>query len=309
LIGAAAPALGGCALLALPPQTAALAADPAPGLPARVELDAVPFFPQTPYHCGPAALATVLVQAGFDTGPEALADQVFLPTREGSLQLEMLAAARRAGALPVVLPGELRALFAELAAGTPTVLLQNLGLGFAPRWHYAVLVGFDLQAREVLLRSGTTRRQVLGFTVLERTWARSGHWAFAALPPGRLPASASETAAAEAALGFERANSAPAARAAVHDSLLARWPDNLVALIGQGNARATQGDWAGAAVSFERAAERHDSAAAWHNLGLARWQLGQREAARAAAQRALARAQAAEPQWRDAALALVERTR
>lgn len=254
-------------------------------------------------------MATVLVHAGFVTEPDTLAERVFLPSREGSLQLEMLAAARRAGALPVVLPGELRALFAELAAGTPTVLLQNLGLGFAPRWHYAVLVAFDLPTELAQLRSGTTRRQALDFALLERTWARSGHWAFAAMPPGRLPATAGEAAAAEAALGFERANSAPTARAAVYDSVLARWPDNLVGSIGQGNARAAQGDWAGAATSFERAAARHDSAAAWHNLGLARWQLGQPEAARTAAQRALERAQAAEPQWREAALALIARTR
>lgn len=298
----------GCASW-VPPQTAALRASPPPGLPPHRELDAVPFFPQTPYHCGPAALATVLVHAGFAASPDALADQVFLPAREGALQVEMLAGARRAGALAVRLPGQLGALLQEVAAGQPVVVLQNLGLGFAPRWHYAVLVGYALDARELLLRSGTVRREVLGFTPFEHTWARGGHWAFAVLPPGRLPSTALEADAAEAALGFERANASPAARAAVYDSLLARWPSNLVASIGQGNARAARGDWAGAAASFQRAAEHHDSAAAWHNLGFARWQLGQREAARDAAQRALVRAQASEPQWRDAAQALIERTK
>lgn len=269
----------------------------------------MPFFPQTPYHCGPAALATVLVQAGFAASPESLADQVFLPAREGSLQLEMLAGARRAGALPVRLPGELGALLQEVAAGQPVVVLQNLGLSFVPRWHYAVLVGYSLEARQLVLRSGTTRREMLGFTTFEHTWARGGHWAFAALPPGRLPATAREAEAAEAALGFERANPSAAARGAVYDSLVARWPSNLVARIGQGNARAAQGDWAGAALSFEHAAERHDSAAAWHNLALARRQLGDAEGARVAAQRALARAEAGEPQWRAAAQALVDQSK
>ena len=83
---------------------------------------------------------------------------------------------------------------------------------------------------------------------------------------------------------------------------------DLVARIGQGNARAAQGDWSGAAASFQQAAERHDSAAAWHNLGLALWQTGQRDAARSAARRALARAEAAEPAWREAAQKLVEQT-
>ncbi len=269
----------------------------------------MPFFPQTPYHCGPAVLATVLVHAGFAATPDALADQVFLPAREGALQLEMLAGARRAGAVAVRLPGEIGALLQEVAAGQPLVVLQNLGLSFAPRWHYAVLVGYELEAQQLLLRSGTTRREALGFTPFEHTWARGGHWAFAVTRPGQLPVTAREADAAEAALGFERANPGPAARAAVYDSVLARWPHNLVARIGQGNARAANGDWAGAAASFQQAAERHDSAAAWHNLGLALLQTGQREGARSAARRALARAEAAEPNWRDKALALVGQAR
>jgi tetratricopeptide (TPR) repeat protein len=95
----------------------------------------------------------------------------------------------------------------------------------------------------------------------------------------------------------------------VYDSVVARWSDNLTALIGQGNARAGLGDWRGAALSFERAARRHDSAAAWHNLGLARWQLGERGAALSAAERALARATAGEPAWREAAQRLVDQTK
>jgi tetratricopeptide (TPR) repeat protein len=187
-------------------------------------------------------------------------------------------------------------------------VLQNLGLSFAPRGHYAVLVGHDMGRREFVLRSGIVEREILGFELFERTWARGGHWAFVALAPGRLPATALEADALDAALGFERAMASPAARAAVYDSLVARWPGNLPALIGQGNARAALADWAAAAASFERAATGHDSAAAWHNLALARWQLGQRDAARAAAQRALARAQAAEPAWLEAARTVVVQT-
>jgi hypothetical protein len=307
---AALPWSAGCAVLSPTPQLDALERALPAGVPARVELDAVPFFPQTPFHCGPAALATVLVHAGFaQVTPEGLADQVFLPAREGALQVEMLAAARRAGAVPVALPGEFGTLFSELAAGVPLIVLQNLGLAIAPRWHYAVLVGYDLPRREVVLRSGTTRREMMAMSLFERTWARGGHWVIAALPPGRWPASAREVDAVQAALGFERAIADPAQRLKVYDSLVARWPDNLPGLIGLGTASAGLADWPRAAAAFERAARAHDSAAAWHNLALARWELGQRDAARDAAQRALARAQAAEPIWRDATQALVERLR
>jgi tetratricopeptide (TPR) repeat protein len=294
---AAAAAAGGLAGCAAVPFEAP------PGLLPRTELRGVPFFPQTPFHCGPAALATVLVHAGFRTSPEQLADAVFLPSREGALQLEMLAAARRAGALAVPLPPGMESLWREVAAGTPVVVLQNLGLAIAPRWHYAVAVGYDVAAREALLRSGTTEREVMSFDLFDRTWARSGRWAFAALPPGHLPLTAREDDAAQAAVAFERA-AAPSAVLRSYEAVLGRWPDNALAGLGLGNVRARLGDWRGAAGAFERVARRYDSAAAWHNLALARRQTGDIAAARVAAHRALERALSDEPQWLDAARAL-----
>jgi tetratricopeptide (TPR) repeat protein len=303
LVSGTAACLSGCAVFDDPPQTAALAVAAPAGLPPRTELREVPFFPQTPYHCGPAALATALVHVGLEATPNTLADAVFLPAREGSLQIEMLAAARRFGALAVPLSPQLGALFADVAAGHAVVVLQNLGLSWFTRWHYAVLVGYDLAAREVLLRSGTTEREVMGFTLFERTWARGAHWAFVALPPGQLPVSAGEVDAVQAAIAFERV--APPAQALLaYDSLVARWPANLMAGLGQGNARFAAGDTVGAAAAFERVARLHDSAAAWHNLAAMRLRLGQHEQALAAAQRARTRARDGEPVWIDAVEAL-----
>lgn len=303
----AAALLGGCAVLGDPPQTAALQRAAPAGLPLRAEREAVPFFPQTRYHCGPAALATVLADAGLEADPERLADAVFLPAREGSLQLEMQGGARRAGAVATRLPPELEALLREVAAGHAVVVLQNLGLEMAPRWHYAVLVGYDLERREVVLRSGTTRREVMPLRTFEFTWARGGHWALAVLPPGRLPATAREADALEAAIGFER-NARPAQAAAAYRALLARWPANLLAGIGLGNSLHAAGDAAGARAAFQAVAERHDSAVAWNNLARLRLDAGDREGARAAAERALRRAEAAEPAWREAARATLAAT-
>lgn len=300
--------LGGCAALLPPPQTAALRAAAPADLPRRAERAEVPFFPQTPYHCGPAALATVLGHAGLPADPQALADAVFLPARAGSLQLEMLSAARRQGAVATRLPGELTALLREVAGGVPVVVLQNLGLDTLPRWHYAVLVGYDLDAGELLLRSGTTERERLPLATFEYTWARGGHWAMAALPPGRWPATASAEQALAAAIGFER--SAPPAQAALaYRSLLQRWPDQALAGIGLGNALQAAGDRDGAARAYAEVAGRHDSAVAWINLARLRLDLGDAAAARQAAQRALARAEAAEPQWRDAARDTLDQAR
>ena len=98
-----------------------------PGLPEQVEL-ATPFFPQEEYQCGPAALATALVSAGAQTTPEALVPQVYVPERKGSFQVEMLAAARRHGMVSYALAPKFEDLLREIAAGTPVIVLQNLGI-------------------------------------------------------------------------------------------------------------------------------------------------------------------------------------
>lgn len=296
--------LAGCAALT-PPQTRALQQSPPAALRQPVELRATPFFPQTEYECGPAALATALGAAGIAVRPEALTEQVYLPARRGSLQLEMLATARRQGTLAVRLPPTLEAVLGEVSAGHPVVVLQNLALEIAPAWHYAVVIGHDLARGELLLRSGTTERQVLPISTFEHTWARGGHWAFVALPPGELPASATESELAAAAVAFERV-ATPAAARRVYDAALARWPDNLTLAIGAGNARHAAADLEGAARAFAAAAERHDSAPAWINLAEVRLAQGRRVEAEVAARRALARA-AIEPAWRDAAAATLQR--
>lgn len=292
LLLAPAAAAAGCAALAAP-QTSALLAQP-DGLPLRSERREVPFFPQTPYHCGPAALATVLSHAGMPADPDMLAAQLFLPSRKGTLQAEMLAGARRSGALAVRLPATLPASLHEAVDGHPPVVLLNLGLGWLPRWHYAVLIGHDLEASELLLRSGTTERASFSMATFEHTWSRAGSWAFVVTPPGELPRSATEADAQQAALGFERV-AAPQQAARVWQSLVDRWPANLVACMGLGNARHAAGDLRGAATAYEQAARRHDSAAAWNNLAQALHELGDAARARQAAEHAVDRARTAEP--------------
>ena len=244
----------------------------------------------------------MLAANGVEVTPERLGDEVFLPGREGSLQIEMLGGARRHGMLAVLLPEQLEALLREVAAGRPAVVLQNLGLSFAPAWHYAVVIGHDLGRREILLRSGTTRREAMLLRTFEHTWARSGRWAFVVVPPGELPLTAGEAAVTQACIGFEHVAPAPLA-ARAYEAAQRRWPASLVLALGLGNTRYAGGDVAGAATAFAQAAERHDSAAAWNNLAQAEVRLGRADAARSAARRALARAQTAEPQWLDAARA------
>lgn len=279
----------GCLVLAACgniPHTAPIDDDMADARPPRVEMTNVPFHPQAAYQCGPAALATVLGAAGLERTPEDLQAAVFLPGRQGSLQAELLAATRRAGLLPYVLDSTPEALFTELAAGHPVVILQDLGQLFATRWHYAVVVGYDRPQRQFILRSGTTPRQVTSFDRFDRSWAKSGRWAFVALPPQDLPASATPERLVAAAAALEKV--AAAAALSAYTAALERWPGNLAARLAVGNAAYWQRDLAAAEAAYRQATREHPAAAdAWNNLAQTLHETGRPAEAQAAAERAV----------------------
>jgi predicted double-glycine peptidase len=229
--------LGGCASLF--PQTATLRDTLPPDLRERVELKQVPFFPQSEYQCGPAALATVLATSGAKLTPEDLVPEVYLPERKGSLQIEMLAAARRHGMVSYQLAPRFGDLLREIAAGNPVIVLQNLG--FRDGWHYAVAVGYDYDWGKLYLRSGETERQVMPFAIHEFVWMRSGYWAMVALPPDRIPATADESRWLAAVAALERAGDARTARTA-YSTFLKRWPANVNAAVGLANTHHALGE-------------------------------------------------------------------
>ena len=151
----------------------------------------VPFYPQTRYQCGPAALAGLLQYYGVDTSPQKLEPLVYLPERKGSLQLEMKAAVRRHGLIAYPLTAvegqAMSSLLAALDEGYPVLVLQNLGIEMVPQWHYAVVTGYDLGSGEIILNSGTQPNLRLNMSRFEHTWRRSGYWALLASTPDRIP--------------------------------------------------------------------------------------------------------------------------
>lgn len=284
-LACAALALSGCISL---PQSEALRAAPPAGLPARVELSAVPFHEQDDFLCGPASLAMVLNAAGVAASVESLTPLVYLPGRQGSLQAEMLGATRRNGLVAYSPPPQLASVLREVAAGMPVVALLNFGLRILPVWHYAVLVGYDLEREELVLRSGSAPRRVVPIGLFEYLWQDGGHWAMLALPPGRLPANAREPEFGAAVAALERTGRPREARES-YRALLARWPTSHIGLLGLGNVEYALGELAAAERAFRRATEAHpESAPAFNNLAHTLAALGRVAEAEAAARRAVA---------------------
>lgn len=256
--------------------------------PDRVELAQVPFFVQQAHQCGPASLAMALAYAGFPATPEALVPLAYTPSRQGSLPLDLLGAARRSGALAVRLPPGTGAVLDELAAGNPVVVLQNLGTPQRPAWHYAVAIGYDTRSGRLLLRSGPHRHLETPLSRFEASWREGGSWAMVALAPGTLPRSVGAEEYAEAVVTLERLGNTAAAQAG-YAAGLERWPGNLALLMGAGNTAYAQGDLQGAERAFARASEAHPrSDAALNNLAHVVARLDRLEEARAIAMRAVA---------------------
>ena len=275
-------ALGGCAT----PQVSQLDAHWPAQLPVVAQIDNVPFFPQEQYQCGPAALATLAQMAGVPVQPDELTDQVYLPGRQGSLQVEMLAASRRHGLLAYPLAPRLEAVLREVASGNPVLVLQNLMFPVAPLWHYAVVIGFDRDRNTVTLHSGVAERLVMSLFTFERTWARGEHWAMVALQPSRLPATAEPQSYAAAAAALERVQ--PAAAQLAYASALVAWPGQRWALLGAGNAAYALGQLESAATAYAQATVQHaDFADAWNNLAQVSLELGRVAQAQHAISRAV----------------------
>jgi tetratricopeptide (TPR) repeat protein len=220
-------------------------------LPVRKEIAEVPFYPQESNQCGPASLAMVLNWSGSQIPPREIADEIYTSGRKGSLQPLMISATRYHGRLPYVIR-DFESLIQEVAVGHPVIVLQNLGLSWYPQWHYAVLIGYDIEKQRVTLRSGEVFRKERSWSVFHRTWERAGKWGMVALPLTELPASADEDSYLEAVVALENVKKYRAASLA-YETALKRWPESLGALMGLGNCSYALGELAEAEEAFRRA--------------------------------------------------------
>jgi len=251
------------------------------------ELTSVPFYPQKEYQCGPAALATLLGHHGKPVDLEDLTSKVYIPERKGSLQLELITAVREYDLIPYVLATELDTVLREVDAGRPALVLQNLGVSWYPQWHYAVIVGYDLDQEELILRSGTIERYRINLFTFEHTWRRGKRWAMILLKPGELPLAGDDWRYMNAIVGFEQKSKWRLLDKA-YQAGLERWPKSSELLMGYGNNLYVQGQLTEALEQYQNVIT-YDSkfAAAYNNAAQVYAELGQLEKAEELVQKAI----------------------
>ncbi len=216
-----------------------------------VELIQTPFYPQVTDQCGPSALAAILNSSGVAVTPEVLKSRIYIPDRQGSLQIELLAATRGYGRMPYLIDTNISALLDEVRAGRPVLVLQNLGSNRAPVWHYAVLVGYLANERRFILRSGDQKRHVTSASRFARTWQRAGYWGVLSLQPGKMPASPDADKYVQSVAAVEAIGDIASAAAGYH-AATERWPEHSLAWLGMGNAYYAQGNLDSAESAYKR---------------------------------------------------------
>jgi len=216
-----------------------------------VELTKTPFYPQVTDQCGPSALAAILNVSDVTATPETLKSQIYIPGREGSLQIELFAATRGYKRIPYAIGPDITALLAELRNSRPVLVLQNLGRKIAPIWHYAVVVGYLPEKKQFVLRSGDQQRHLVKASRFIRTWRGGGYWGMVALLPGELPASPDADKYVRSVAAIESVGDAESALAG-YLAATDRWPGNSLAWLGLGNTYYTQGDLDSAEQAYDR---------------------------------------------------------
>lgn len=252
-------------------------------------IEGVPFFPQNDYHCGPAALATVLSASGLSTVvPDDLVSKVYVPGRKGSFQVEMLAAARSHGRIPYLIEPRIEHLISEVQADNPVLVLQNLGVSWYEVWHYAVVVGYDLSSEKLVMHSGEKKRRMTRLGVFEQTWQRSDYWGVVLLKPGMLPRQADEQKYFLSVVDFARNN--PAAEVVkAYQAGLDRWPSSKVLGFALANLHYDTGKLPEALVGYRQVLTTSpDFAPAYNNLAQLLSELGEHAEAIAMAEQAVA---------------------
>ncbi len=251
----------------------------------QIVLD-VPFTEQADYFCGPATLAMNLNFIGSKHSTTELSTMLFTPQMKGTLQNDMISATRRLGVIAISVT-KMIDVIKMVKDGHPVLILQNLGLSWYPRWHYALVVGYNLQDSVLILHSGKYKNMRMKIATFENTWARVENWGLTIVQPGVIPNSANENEMIKATAGLELAAHFEKARLS-YETILKKWPLSGGAYLGLGNISYQLSDYPQSKKYLKRSVELSpDSAGAWFNYAIVLIETGDINNARMAASKAI----------------------
>lgn len=164
-----------------------------------------------------------------------LDERTLIPAKGGTLQIELIAAARAEGLLVYPLEPTFDALMRELSERHPVIVLVNRSYSWYPLWHYAPITGYDAKMQSILMHFGDTPNEAVPIETFAALWERSDNWGVVLLPPSQLPATATPEKFLHAAYDLEETGMINEAITA-YETAITRWPDDIPILFALGNA-------------------------------------------------------------------------
>lgn len=223
---------------------------------------------------------------GHPASLDELTQMLYTPGAKGTFQNDVIAATRRSGLIAVPV-NKMKNILNEINNQHPILVFQNLGLTWFPKWHYAVVVGYDLNANEMILHSGESKNFRMKIPTFEKIWERVDHWGLIIVNPGTIPETASEFDMVKATAALEVSGKLDAAIKS-YEKIITKWPESLGSLVGLGNIYFQREDYKKSQTWLKQAIDYHPEAAgAWHNYALALSANGKIHDARAAAKKAI----------------------
>ncbi len=268
-------------------------------IPRKTELSSVPFFAQGDDLCGPASVSMMLNHRGQSLTPAILEPLIYIPEKKGALKTEVLAVTRRYGFIPYVIQPDLVKLVQEINAGNPVLILQNLGFSWYPRWHYAVVIGYDLDRDIFILRSGKTERLELTRRRFVHYWRGSNNWGMVSISANSLPFTAEENNYLESVATLERLKKWKTVTLA-YETAIRKWPHSYFAHLGAGTGNYQQRHLDKARDHYQQAVNiRPNAAVAHNNLAQTLFELGQPKIALKHARKAVSLGSESEHRYRE----------
>jgi ABC-type bacteriocin/lantibiotic exporter with double-glycine peptidase domain len=142
----------------------------------------VPFFPQSKYQCGPAALASVLNYYGCRITPEEIAKAIYREGLKGTLSIDLMLFSREMEFSARGYRGNLADLKDHIARDHPLVVFQDLGNPLLPIRHFSVVIGYDDAEGNLILHSGKRSNKVISYRRFLKSWAKMDYWTLLVLP-------------------------------------------------------------------------------------------------------------------------------
>jgi len=139
----------------------------------RTSIPDVPFFKQTKYHCGPAALACVYNFHGVRQSADEISERIYSREQKGSLNLQLLIDAREQGLSATMYSGSFEKIRDAVDSKTPLILMLSEG---AESLHYVVVVGYEgSDLSTIITHDGYEPHKEYSRETLEKKWRPTGY--------------------------------------------------------------------------------------------------------------------------------------